>query len=79
MVWLVEPPVASSATIPFTTTYNHPLQEGQYPAERLVAGECFSDVVVEVAKLDVHSRGEAIVWARERGFAPEPRNGNGRK
>ncbi|WP_134621042.1 PAS domain-containing protein, partial [Pseudomonas aeruginosa] len=27
---------------------NHPLQEGQYPAERLVAGECFSDVVVEV-------------------------------
>ena len=31
------------------------------------------------AKLDVHSRGEAIVWARERGFAPEPRNGNGRK
>ncbi|EML2585615.1 PAS domain-containing protein [Pseudomonas aeruginosa] len=21
---------------------NHPLQEGQYPAERLVAGECFS-------------------------------------
>ncbi len=24
---------------------NHPLQEGQYPAERLVAGECFSDVV----------------------------------
>ncbi|MGV8678067.1 response regulator transcription factor, partial [Pseudomonas aeruginosa] len=31
------------------------------------------------AKLDVHSRGEAIVWARERGFAPEPRNGNGPK
>ena len=29
------------------------------------------------AKLDVHSRGEAIVWARERGFAPEPRNGSG--
>ncbi|MEM7928116.1 PAS domain-containing protein, partial [Morganella morganii] len=25
---------------------NHPLQEGQYPAERLVAGECFCDVVV---------------------------------
>ncbi|MBN0735315.1 helix-turn-helix transcriptional regulator, partial [Pseudomonas aeruginosa] len=31
---------------------NHPLQEGQYPAERLVAGECFSDVVVEVFPAD---------------------------
>ncbi|WGS52952.1 helix-turn-helix transcriptional regulator [Paraburkholderia sp. D15] len=27
---------------------NHPLPEGSYPIERVVAGECFSDVVVEV-------------------------------
>lgn len=27
---------------------NHPLPEGTYPIERVVAGECFSDVVVEV-------------------------------
>ncbi|WP_295987383.1 helix-turn-helix transcriptional regulator [uncultured Variovorax sp.] len=27
---------------------NHPLQEGQYPIERVIAGECFSDVIVEV-------------------------------
>lgn len=27
---------------------NHPLPEGGYPIERVVAGECFSDVVVEV-------------------------------
>lgn len=27
---------------------NHPLQNGQYPAERVLAGECFSDVIVEV-------------------------------
>ncbi len=27
---------------------NHPLLEGQYPIERVIAGECFSDVIVEV-------------------------------
>lgn len=27
---------------------NHPLQSGQYPIERVIAGECFSDVIVEV-------------------------------
>lgn len=27
---------------------NHPLQNGQYPIERVIAGECFSDVIVEV-------------------------------
>ncbi|RAS33211.1 PAS domain S-box-containing protein [Paraburkholderia bryophila] len=27
---------------------NHPLPQGSYPIERVVAGECFSDVVVEV-------------------------------
>lgn len=27
---------------------NHPLQSGQYPIERVLAGECFTDVVVEV-------------------------------
>jgi PAS domain S-box-containing protein len=27
---------------------NHPLQAGTYPIERVVAGECFSDVIVEV-------------------------------
>ena len=27
---------------------NHPLESGQYPIERVIAGECFSDVIVEV-------------------------------
>ena len=27
---------------------NHPLGDGQYPIERVIAGECFTDVVVEV-------------------------------
>jgi PAS domain S-box-containing protein len=31
---------------------NHPLPEGSYPIERVVAGECFSDVVVEVFPAD---------------------------
>ncbi len=31
---------------------NHPLQDGQYPIERVIAGECFSDVIVEVFPAD---------------------------
>ncbi|RYF66456.1 MAG: PAS domain S-box protein, partial [Comamonadaceae bacterium] len=27
---------------------NHPLPDGEYPIERVIAGECFSDVIVEV-------------------------------
>lgn len=34
---------------------HHPLQDGQYPAERVLAGECFSDVVVEVFRADDES------------------------
>ncbi|MGJ7611628.1 MULTISPECIES: PAS domain S-box protein [unclassified Variovorax] len=37
---------------------NHPLQEGQYPIERVIAGECFSDVIVEV--FPAHD--EAVNW-----------------
>jgi PAS domain S-box-containing protein len=29
---------------------NHPLEEGNYPADRVLAGEVFADVVVEVAR-----------------------------
>jgi len=31
---------------------NHPLQDGQYPIERVIAGECFTDVIVEVFPAD---------------------------
>ena len=36
-------------------------------------------VVALYSKIDVHSRGEAIVWARERGFAGRPAKKPARK
>lgn len=37
---------------------NHPLGDGQYPIERVIAGECFTDVVVEVCLAD----DEEVSW-----------------
>lgn len=39
----------------FTLRYrkNHPLEEGQYPIERLLAGETIDDVTVEVSPFDL--------------------------
>lgn len=37
---------------------NHPLGDGQYPIERVIAGECFTDVVVEVFL----AADEAVSW-----------------
>lgn len=37
---------------------NHRLDHGQYPIERVIAGECFTDVVVEVSS----GREDAVSW-----------------
>jgi PAS domain S-box-containing protein len=37
---------------------NHPVQDGHYPMDRVIAGEAFTDVTVEVAPADA----EDIVW-----------------